>query len=128
MLRLSLALLSVVLCCPAAAAEDVAVERYAYSELEAWVQAGIPATRVLQHATLDCARYLGNDQQLGSIAAGKLADLLLVAGDPTKDMSAIRQAQLVMKGGATYYPVDIYKAMTIAPFGAKPNVTLPPSN
>ncbi len=98
-----------------------------HSELEAWVAAGLSPARVLQLATLGCARYLGNDQQLGSITLGKLADLLLVAGDPTKDISAIRQVRLVMKGGATYYPAEIYRAMTIAPFGTKPNVTAPAS-
>jgi len=94
-----------------------------HSELEAWVAAGIPARRVLQLATLGCARYLGNDQQLGSIALGKLADLLLVAGDPTKDISAVRQVRLVMKAGAAYFPEDIYKAMAIEPFATKPRVT-----
>jgi hypothetical protein len=96
-----------------------------HSELEAWSTAGIPSGRALQLATLGCARYLGRDQDLGSIAQGKLADLVLVDGDPTKDISAVRRVRLVMKGGAVYYPEEIYSAMGITPFAARPKVTTP---
>jgi len=96
-----------------------------HSELEIWAQAGIPSGRILQLATLGCARYLGRDQELGSISQGKLADLLLVAGDPTKDVSAIRQVRLVMKGGAVFFPEEIYAAMGIRPFASRPRVTVP---
>jgi imidazolonepropionase-like amidohydrolase len=96
-----------------------------HSEFEAWARAGIPNGRILQLATLGCARYQGRDQELGSIAPGKLADLALVAGDPTKDISAIRQVRLVMKGGAAYYPEEIYAALGIRPFASRPRVTVP---
>jgi hypothetical protein len=87
-----------------------------HSELEAWAQAGIPASEVLGAATFGAARYLGVDQQSGSIARGKLADLLLVAGDPTKDISALRKVRLVMKGGVVYFPEEIHRALGISPF------------
>lgn len=91
-----------------------------HRELELYHAAGIPAERVLQIATLECAKYLGRDQSSGSIAPGKVADLLLVDGDPTQDISAIRRARLVMKGGAVYFPEDIHRAMGIEPFAKKP--------
>jgi len=93
-----------------------------HSELEAWAAAGIPTIDVLQAATLGTARYLGVDQESGSIAPGKLADLLLVAGDPTTDIGAIRKVRLVMKGGVLYFPEEIHRALGIAPFapGARP--------
>jgi len=72
-----------------------------HSELEAWAQAGIPNAEVLRMATLGTAQYLGVDQQSGTIARGKLADLLLVAGDPTQDISAIRKVRLVMKASSS---------------------------
>ncbi|TMB14198.1 MAG: hypothetical protein E6J66_01780 [Deltaproteobacteria bacterium] len=87
-----------------------------HSELEAWAQAGIPNAEVLRMATLGTAQYLGVDQQSGTIARGKLADLLLVAGDPTQDISAIRKVRLVMKGVVVYFPEEIHRALGISPF------------
>lgn len=91
-----------------------------HSELEVYGRAGIPAARVLQLATIGCARYLGRDQELGSIERGKLADFLLLAGDPTKDLSTIRQVRMVVKDGDVLFPEEIYSAMGIKPFGGKP--------
>jgi hypothetical protein len=98
-----------------------------HSELEAWTQAGIPNGQVLQAATQGAARYLGVDQQSGSLGAGKLADLLLVAGDPTRDISAIRKVRLVMKGGVVYFPEEIHRALGIAPFAPAARPGGPPS-
>ena len=93
-----------------------------HSELEQWVQAGIPNADVLRAATLGSARWFGVDQRSGSIARGKLADLVVVDGDPTKDIAAIRKVRLVMKGGVVYYPEEIHRALGIVPFarGAYP--------
>ena len=83
--------------------------------LELYVAAGIPAARTLQIATLECARYLGTDQSSGSITPGKTADLILVDGDPTQDISVIRRVRMVMKGGDLYFPEDIYRDLGIVP-------------
>jgi Amidohydrolase family len=93
-----------------------------HSELEQWAQAGIPNPDILRAATLGSARHFGVDQRSGTLARGKLADLLVVAGDPTKDITAIRRVRLVMKGGVVYVPEEIYRAMGIIPFapGAYP--------
>jgi len=96
-----------------------------HSELEVYGRAGIPNAQVLRIATLNCARYLGRDQELGSVERGKLADLMLVAGDPTRDLSAIRQVRMVLKDGAVIFPEEVYSAMSIQPFGRKPPVKLP---
>lgn len=96
-----------------------------HSELEAWVKAGLSPAEVLRAATLGAARYLGTDQRLGTIAPGKLADLLLVDGDPTKDISAVRKVRLVVKGGAIYLPEEIHRALGVRPFA--PAVRLPTS-
>jgi imidazolonepropionase-like amidohydrolase len=87
-----------------------------HRELELYQKAGIPAARVLRMATYDCEKYLGFEQSLGSIAAGKLADFILVPGDPTKNVSAVRQIRLVMKDGLIYFPSEIYEALGIKPF------------
>jgi len=96
-----------------------------HSELEVYGRAGIPNAQVLQIATLNCARYLGRDQELGSVERGKLADLMLVAGDPTQDLSTLRQVRMVIKDGAVVFPEEVYSAMSIQPFGRKPPVRMP---
>jgi imidazolonepropionase-like amidohydrolase len=94
-----------------------------HSELETYVAAGIPSARALQLATLGCARYLRQDQERGTVEHGRLADLLLVDGDPTRDISALRRVRMVMKDGAISYPEDIHRALGVAPFAPKPRVT-----
>lgn len=98
-----------------------------HRELELYAQAGIPEAEVLRMATYDCEAYLGNAEDLGSIEPGKYADFMLVAGDPTRDISAIRQVRMVMKDGLLYFPSEIYEALNIRPFASAPRVT-PPSN
>jgi hypothetical protein len=95
-----------------------------HSELLTYSEAGIPAARVLQIATLQSARVLNRDGEEGSIAPGKLADLLLVDGDPTADLAAIRRVRLVMKGGAVFFPDEIHRALGIEPFATRPTVAI----
>jgi adenine deaminase len=80
---------------------------------------------ILKRATYETQRYLGRDQDLGSIEKGKLADFLLVPGDPTKDLKAIKTISLVAKDGAFYYPAEVYPKFGIKPFVAAPAVRLP---
>ncbi|MBM0103722.1 amidohydrolase family protein [Steroidobacter sp. S1-65] len=96
-----------------------------HRELELYQKAGIPAAKVLRMATYDCEKYLGFEQSLGSIEAGKFADFFLVPGDPTRNVSAVRQIQLVMKDGLLYFPSEIYQALGIKPFTTAPTVSGP---
>ncbi len=84
-------------------------------ELELHVMAGIAAARVLQDATLGAARIMKRDSDLGSIAPGKLADVMLVEGNPASNISDIRRTVLTMKGGVIYRPEEIYPELGIAP-------------
>jgi imidazolonepropionase-like amidohydrolase len=86
-----------------------------HRELELDVQAGIPANVVLQDATLNAARIMSMDKDLGSIAPGKLADLVLVDGDPTKNISDIRKTALVVKDGVIYQPSELYTELGVKP-------------
>lgn len=84
-------------------------------ELELYVEAGIPAGEVLRIATLNAARLMKRDGELGSIAPGKLADLILVEGDPTRHISDIRRVSLVVKDGGVYDPAALYKSIGVRP-------------
>jgi cytosine/adenosine deaminase-related metal-dependent hydrolase len=86
-----------------------------HRELELDVQAGIPANKVLQDATLNAARIMKLDHDLGSIEPGKLADLTLVSGDPAQNISDIRKTALVVKNGVVYKPQELYTALGVAP-------------
>jgi len=86
-----------------------------HRELELDVQAGIPANVVLQDATLNAARIMSMDKDLGSVAPGKLADLVLVEGDPTKNISDIRKTVLVVKDGVIYKPAELYSELGVKP-------------
>ena len=93
-----------------------------HRELELFGKLGMSPADVLARATLDMARYLGQDQQLGSIERGKLADLFLIPGDPTKDLKAIKAIRMVMTNGAVYFPAEIYPKLGIKPFAEMPSV------
>jgi imidazolonepropionase-like amidohydrolase len=86
-----------------------------HRELELYVQAGIPAPEVLRIATSGAARVAGRDRDLGAIAAGKLADLILVAGNPAQSISDIRRTALVVKDGRLYEPAALYRAIGVQP-------------
>ena len=86
-----------------------------HRELELYAQAGISPADVLRIATLGAARVAHRDQELGSIAPGKLADMVLIDGDPAKRISDIRRPSLVIKDGAFYEPAALYKALGIKP-------------
>jgi hypothetical protein len=58
------------------------------------------------------------------VEVGKLADLILVDGDPTQDIAKIRDVSLVMKEGVVYYPAEIYEALGITRFRSPPGVTV----
>ncbi len=85
-----------------------------HRELELYEQAGIPRADILHIATLGAARVTGLDRELGSIEPGKLADLLLVDGDPTERMADIRKTTLVMKDGALFDPARLYAEVGVA--------------
>jgi imidazolonepropionase-like amidohydrolase len=86
-----------------------------HRELEMYVQAGIPAPDVLRIATLNAAKVLKRDAELGSIAPGKLADLILIDGDPARRISDIRHTDLVIKDGKVYESAALYRSFGVQP-------------
>lgn len=86
-----------------------------HHELELYARAGIPAAEVLRMATLTPALVMGVNKDRGVIAAGKLADMVLIDGDPTQDIRDIKKIKTVIKGGKVYDPAAIEKAFGIVP-------------
>ncbi|PYQ52748.1 MAG: hypothetical protein DMF59_03730 [Acidobacteria bacterium] len=83
-------------------------------ELELYVDAGIPAPAVLQIATIGAARVMKHDGDSGSIEPGKLADVILIDGDPTADIHKLRNVTTVIRGGIVFDPREIEREIGIA--------------
>jgi imidazolonepropionase-like amidohydrolase len=94
-----------------------------HRELELYQRVGMTPSEILKRATLDVARYLGQDQHLGSIEKGKLADFFLIPGDPTRDLKAIKTISMVVKDGTVYFPSEVYPKFGITPFVDAPKVS-----
>jgi hypothetical protein len=93
-----------------------------HRELELYVQAGVPAGEAIRIATENGARYAGVLGDRGTIERGKRADLILVDGNPTKNISDIRRISYVLKDGTGYAPAQIYEAFGIRRFADPPTV------
>jgi imidazolonepropionase-like amidohydrolase len=87
-------------------------------ELEIYRQAGFTASEALESATIVPARLVGQDAHTGSIKVGKNADLALVEGDPSQNISVLRQTRLVMLDGALLDPDALRSA---AGFAGRPS-------
>lgn len=85
-----------------------------HRELENYVSAGISEEDVLKMATLTSAEVSGVSEDLGSVAEGKLADMILVNGRPTDNISDIRNVVLTIKNGDLYYPEDLYRSIGVS--------------
>jgi len=84
-------------------------------ELELYVEAGLPAPEVLRIATLGGARVMKMDADYGSIEPGKVADLVLVDGNPASRIADLRKASVVVKGGVVYRPSEIDRVIGVGP-------------
>jgi imidazolonepropionase-like amidohydrolase len=66
------------------------------------VEAGMPPMAALRSATIEAARLIGMEQDLGTIEPGKVADLVAVPGDPLADIRVMTKVAFVMKGGRVH--------------------------
>ncbi|MCB1645097.1 MAG: amidohydrolase family protein [Pseudomonadales bacterium] len=73
-----------------------------WKEFVYMVEAGMPAMEAIQSATVGGAELLGVSDKLGSLEAGKLADIVAVNGNPVEDISMMGQMKFVMKDGVIY--------------------------
>ena len=89
-----------------------------HSELALLVKAGLTPAEAIQVATRNGARYTRTSADRGSIEAGNLADLVLVDGDPTRDIQDLRKVSAVITRGQIIYPKEVDEALGIKPFVA----------
>ena len=87
-----------------------------HSELAMLVKAGLTPAQAIQVATRNGARYTRTTHERGSIEVGKLADLVLVDGNPTRNIEDIRKVSAVITRGYLIYPQEIDAALGIKPF------------
>ena len=80
-----------------------------HRELALLVESGLTPAEAIRAATLDSARWLadGKEPEIGSVAKGKIADLLLVEGDPTADLAKLAEIRAVLKGGVPIQRIPI---------------------
>ena len=83
-----------------------------FREMEWMVQAGLTPLQVLRSATVNGAKTLGMERDLGTIEAGKLADLVILDADPLADIANASRIHRVMKNGRTHAPVDLMRSIT----------------
>jgi len=80
-------------------------------EIELLVEGGFTPLEAIKICTLNGAKYLGRDRDIGTIEAGKQADLVLVAGDPEKDIHQLRQMEIVFKHGVGFDSPKLFESM-----------------
>jgi imidazolonepropionase-like amidohydrolase len=71
-------------------------------EFKHMVEAGMPPMKAIQSATVEAAKLLGEYEQLGSLAEGKVADIIAVNGNPVEDITILEEVDFVMKSGRVY--------------------------
>jgi enamidase len=79
--------------------------------LELLVEAGFTPLEAIRIGTLNGARYLGREALTGSLAVGKLADLVVLNGDPSADIAAVRTVEWVFRQGVGYDPKTLIESV-----------------
>ncbi len=80
-------------------------------EIELLVQAGFSPVEAIHIATENGAKFLGQSDRIGTIAVGKQADLVVIAGDPSRQISDIRRVEVVFKKGVGYSSAKLFRAV-----------------
>ena len=86
-----------------------------HRELELYVQAGFTPMEAIQAATVVPARVMHLDAEVGTIAAGKRADLLVVEGNPLDHFSDLRRVWMTVAGGRRYEPAPLWQSVGFQP-------------
>jgi imidazolonepropionase-like amidohydrolase len=82
-----------------------------HREIELYVEAGMTPLEAIQSATIVSARAMRLDRELGTVEAGKRADLILVDGDPLKDIHVLRRVTRVVTDGRLYDAAALWRSV-----------------
>lgn len=91
-------------------------------ELDWYVQAGFTPAQAIRSATADAAKLLGVDAEVGTLTAGKRADVLLVEGDPTRDIRDLYKTRRVIRLGRDLDLAELHRAVN--PESSKPRTVV----
>jgi imidazolonepropionase-like amidohydrolase len=101
---------------PIVAGTDQAVPGHSlHRELELYVQAGFTPMEAIQAATIVPARAMGMDKELGTVEAGKRADLIVIQGDPLEKINNTRNVEYVITNGVMYNAAELWKSVGFLP-------------
>jgi imidazolonepropionase-like amidohydrolase len=101
---------------PIVAGTDKAVPGHSlHRELELYVQGGLTPMQVIQIATSGAAKVMGVENEVGTIEAGKRADIMVVQGNPLNNFADLRKVSRVVTKGRMYDPAELWKSVGFAP-------------
>lgn len=83
-----------------------------YAEMEAMQAAGLTPMQVLVASTRGGSEAMGRQKDFGTVEAGKVADLLILGADPTRDVAAFRQLRAVVRGGTVRSLEELHQVAT----------------
>jgi imidazolonepropionase-like amidohydrolase len=101
---------------PVVAGTDQAVPGHSlYREIELYVQAGFTPLEAIQAATLVPAKVMGLDKDLGTVEAGKKADVIILGANPLDSIRNIRTVEKVVTGGTLYESAPLWESVGFKP-------------
>jgi imidazolonepropionase-like amidohydrolase len=101
---------------PIVAGTDQTVPGFSlYREIELYVQAGFTPMEAIQAATHVPARVMGFDKKLGTVEAGKEADIIVLKANPLDDIHNIRTVEQVVTGGTLYDTAPLWESVGFKP-------------
>ena len=101
---------------PIVAGTDQTVPGYSlYREIELYAQAGFTPMEAIQAATIVPARVMGLDKELGTVEAGKRADLIILDASPLESIHNIRKVEFVITNGVLYNCAELWRSVGFKP-------------
>jgi imidazolonepropionase-like amidohydrolase len=98
---------------PTVTGTDALAGLYLDRELQLFVEGGLTPAEALRDATIEPARAMKLEKKTGSIAAGKVADLVVVDGDPLADIADVRKVVKTVRAGTVYPSHELFEAVGV---------------